>query len=73
MKIVIEKGSEGGGVFEITRAPDFSEMSGGAKKFRDDRTTKYLRLKKILGQSDLSSSRSSSRKFESCDLLRIPL
>ena len=41
MKIVIEKGSEGG--VQLTRAPDFSEMSGGAKKFRDDRTTKYLR------------------------------
>ena len=44
MKIVIEKGSEGG--VQLTRAPDFSEMSGSAKKFRDDRTTKYLRLKK---------------------------
>ena len=47
MKIVIEKGNEGG-FFEITRAPDFSEMSGGAKKFRDDRTNNYLCFKKDL-------------------------
>ena len=47
MKIVIDRGAQGNrGGIKINRAPDFSQMSGDAEKFKDDRTTSILCKKK---------------------------